>query len=147
MKITHALTVAALSASVASIGPMPALTASAQAGPQGCSSTWISPEITAHGSGTAVWFGIGFQCTKPVSYSLTVAAYSGNAAAGRGTRSGISSNPAVSEVSSPCVSNKNSSWSLQLTGWIEDPNGTRHSMDDQPGSWLAGVAVGCSLSG
>ena len=102
MKITHALTVAVFSALFAFIGLTPTLTASALAGPQGCTSTWISPEITAKGAGTAVWYGINFVCSAPVGYSLTVAAYSGNAAAGQSTRSGVSSSPAVSAMSLPC---------------------------------------------
>ncbi|MGQ4600057.1 hypothetical protein [Nocardia sp. R6R-6] len=145
MKITPSLMIAALSTSFAFIGLMPAPTASALAGPHGCTSTWITPEITAHGTGTAVWYGINFVCTAPVGYSLTVAAYSGNNAAGRSTRSGVSSSPAVSAVSVPCVNNNNSSWSMSLTGWIEDTNGRKHDLGDQPGSWRAGVTVGCSL--
>ncbi|WP_433660812.1 hypothetical protein ACQPW1_00535 [Nocardia sp. CA-128927] len=136
--------ITALCASFALIGLTPALTASASAGPQGCSSTWIVPEITAQGTGTAVWFGINFVCTRPVEYSLTVAAYSGNGKAGEATRNGVSSNPSVSALSLPCVNN-NSSWSMNLRGTIIDTNGRTHVLDDEPGSWRAGVTVGCSL--
>ncbi|WP_433712214.1 hypothetical protein ACQP2U_39235 [Nocardia sp. CA-084685] len=145
MKIAHAFTVAAFSTAFAFAELAPVVTASALAGPQGCSSTWISPEITAQGTGTAVWYGINFVCSAPVGYNLTVAAYSGNVSAGQTTRSGVSSAPVVSAVSLPCVNNKNSPWSLALSGWIEDTNGTKHNLGDQPGSWLAGVTVGCSL--
>ena len=116
-------------------------------GPQGCSSTWIAPEITAHGRSTAVWFGVNFLCSRPVEYNLTVVAYagSGGVSAGEGHNSGVSTHPAVSALSRPCRSNRNDLWTLSLTGWIEDPNGTRHQLDDEPGSWYSGATVGCSI--
>jgi len=68
------------------------------------------PEITAHGRSTAVWFGINFLCLRPVEYNPTVAAYAGSGgdiAAWEGHSSGISRHPAVSALSRPCLSIRN----------------------------------------
>lgn len=80
-----------------------------------CQGTYLTPELVAVGTATAVSYGTKYFCTEPVDYNITAGVYyvvnSGQEDdAGSTHDSGVSQQPYVSGISYLCSNNDNGGW-------------------------------------
>ncbi|MET8428798.1 hypothetical protein [Nocardia sp. NPDC004860] len=117
-----------------------------------CNGTMNANIVAKGGTGqTAVWFQASYQCTQPVSWKLSLAAYSyvshpsSPAGSGFAFNHGLGWDPTVQGWSPLCKSNRNAGWSFRLTGseTVETANPIPTSIEKTAGPWT----IGCRLAG